>query len=60
MTTIYAATSPDVATLQGEYFSDCKRARPGKWARDDVTGEKLYALAASLLAERGFAVAGAS
>jgi NAD(P)-dependent dehydrogenase (short-subunit alcohol dehydrogenase family) len=56
MTTIYAATSPEVAGLQGEYFSDGRRARPGKWARDDETGERLYALAVSLLAERGYAL----
>jgi NAD(P)-dependent dehydrogenase (short-subunit alcohol dehydrogenase family) len=60
LTTIYAATSPDVAGLQGEYFSDCKRATPGKWAKDDATGERLYALAGALLADRGFAVTEAS
>jgi NAD(P)-dependent dehydrogenase (short-subunit alcohol dehydrogenase family) len=60
LTTLYVATSPDVAALSGEYFADCRRSKPGRWAEDDETGERLYALAGGLLAERGLPLAEAS
>jgi hypothetical protein len=54
MTSIHVAASPSVAAHQGEYFVGRDVARPGRWARDDVAAERLFHLAQSLLADRGF------
>jgi retinol dehydrogenase-12 len=58
LTSIHVATSPRVAGHQGAYFADCRVARPSRSAEDDVAAERLYQLAESLLAARGFGAVG--
>jgi WW domain-containing oxidoreductase len=48
-TQCYLAAHPDVATVTGQYFSDCKIAEPGRAARDDAMGERLWALSEKLV-----------
>jgi hypothetical protein len=55
---VYLATSPAVAAHQGAYFVGTRVARPSRSAEDDVAAERLFNLASSLLAERGFAAVG--
>ena len=47
-TSIYLASSPDVATVTGEYFVRCKIARPSKRARDDANATRLWELSERL------------
>ena len=47
-TSIYLATSPEVNTISGAYFSDCKIAKPRKWAEDDEAAQKLWDLSVHL------------
>jgi len=42
-TTIYLASSPDVAGVTGEYFRKCARATPTKEAQDDDAAGRLWA-----------------
>jgi NAD(P)-dependent dehydrogenase (short-subunit alcohol dehydrogenase family) len=41
-TTIYLATSPDVANISGEYFSKSARATPSREAQDDAAATRLW------------------
>lgn len=41
-TSIYLASSPEVADISGEYFANCNIARPKPWARDDEAAERLW------------------
>lgn len=41
-TSIYLASSADVASVSGEYFHSCRRARVHQSAEDDVTAERLW------------------
>jgi len=41
-TTIYLASSPDVAGVTGEYFKKCARATPTKEAQDDDAARRLW------------------
>jgi NAD(P)-dependent dehydrogenase (short-subunit alcohol dehydrogenase family) len=43
-TSIYLCTSPEVATVSGEYFADCKIARTTRHGRDDAAARKLWDL----------------
>jgi NAD(P)-dependent dehydrogenase (short-subunit alcohol dehydrogenase family) len=52
---VVLATSPAVAAHSGAYYSRTRLARPSRGARDDVAAERLFHLAETLLAERGFA-----
>lgn len=42
-TLIYLATSPDVATVSGKYFANCKQVTPSAAAQDDDATAKLWA-----------------
>jgi retinol dehydrogenase-12 len=42
-TSIYLCTSADVAGLSGEYFVNCKRAKPKPWARNAADAARLWA-----------------
>jgi WW domain-containing oxidoreductase len=41
-TQCYVATHPDVAGVNGAYFSDCKEARTSAWGRDMALAEQLW------------------
>ncbi len=41
-TIIHLASSPDVATISGEYFYKCKVDEPSLAAQDDATAKKLW------------------
>jgi NAD(P)-dependent dehydrogenase (short-subunit alcohol dehydrogenase family) len=47
-TSIYLASSPDVANVTGEYFSRCKIATPSRRARDDASARRLWQLSEEL------------
>jgi NAD(P)-dependent dehydrogenase (short-subunit alcohol dehydrogenase family) len=42
-TIVYLANSPEVAGTSGEYFYDCRPARPSREAQDDATACRLWA-----------------
>ncbi len=41
-TIIHLASSPDVASVSGEYFNECKVETPSAHARNDADAEKLW------------------
>jgi hypothetical protein len=41
-TIIYLASSPGVECISGEYFEDCRIARPSAAARDDEAARRLW------------------
>jgi NAD(P)-dependent dehydrogenase (short-subunit alcohol dehydrogenase family) len=41
-TLVYLASSPDVATMTGEYFHKCRPATPSKEAQDDAKAQRLW------------------
>jgi NAD(P)-dependent dehydrogenase (short-subunit alcohol dehydrogenase family) len=41
-TIVYLASSPDVGTLSGQYFYQCRPATPTAAARDDATAKRLW------------------
>ena len=47
-TIIYLSASPDVATVSGEYFYECKIATPTAEARNDEDAERLWQLSAGI------------
>jgi len=47
-TLIWLATSPEAATLSGEYCHDCKPAKTSKLARDEAAAEGLWGLSEKL------------
>ena len=47
-TSIYLATSPDVAGVSGKYFSNCKEARPSRAASDVATARRLWDVSSTL------------
>jgi len=47
-TSIYLASSPEVATVSGEYFARCKVATPSRRARDDDSARRLWELSEKL------------
>jgi NAD(P)-dependent dehydrogenase (short-subunit alcohol dehydrogenase family) len=49
-TSVYLATSPEVATVTGEYFYKCKVTQPSKFARDDAACARLWEISESLVA----------
>jgi len=48
LTSVYLATSPDVADVSGRYFVDRRTARPSRWAEDDGVAERLWELSERL------------
>jgi NAD(P)-dependent dehydrogenase (short-subunit alcohol dehydrogenase family) len=49
-TSVYLATSDEVAGLSGRYFVDCREATPSRAARDDRLAEALWRESERLLA----------
>ncbi len=49
-TSLYLATSAEVAEVTGGYFVTCRPARPSALARDPGAAERLWALSESLTA----------
>jgi NAD(P)-dependent dehydrogenase (short-subunit alcohol dehydrogenase family) len=47
-TLVYLASSPDVASISGEYFYRCRPATPTADARDDAAAKRLWAESAKL------------
>jgi retinol dehydrogenase-12 len=47
-TSVYLASSPDVANVSGKYFVKCKEARPNKIAEDDAAATRLWQVSAQL------------
>jgi NAD(P)-dependent dehydrogenase (short-subunit alcohol dehydrogenase family) len=41
-TLVYLASSPDVATVTGEYFHKCRPAMPSREAQDDAKARRLW------------------
>jgi NAD(P)-dependent dehydrogenase (short-subunit alcohol dehydrogenase family) len=48
-TSVYLASSPEVATLSGKYFDDCREATPSRAARDAKLAESLWETSERLL-----------
>ncbi len=55
-TSVYLATSPDVATRTGEYWVRSKPGHMGKHARDDAAALRLWDESEQILATVGFPV----
>ena len=47
-TSIYLATSPEVAGLSGGYYERCRRVEPGVAAQNEADGERLWQASAQL------------
>jgi NAD(P)-dependent dehydrogenase (short-subunit alcohol dehydrogenase family) len=47
-TSIYLASSPEVAGVSGQYFARCKPATPSRRARDDDSARRLWELSEKL------------
>jgi len=50
LTSIYLATSPDVADVSGQYFVKCRAQQPAKAALDDATAARLWEISEKLTA----------
>ncbi len=48
-TIVYLASSPEVATISGGYFSECRPAKPGRAAQDDAAARRLWEESARLV-----------
>ena len=53
-TSVFLATSPDVATRTGEYWVRSKPGHMGKQARDDAAARRLWDESERILADVGF------
>jgi NAD(P)-dependent dehydrogenase (short-subunit alcohol dehydrogenase family) len=51
-TSIYLASSPDVADVSGAYFYKCREVQPSTAARDDEAARRLWAVSEELVADR--------
>lgn len=51
-TSIYLASSPEVAGVSGEYFVKCRPGRTTKAARDEEAASRLWTLSEELVGER--------
>ena len=47
-TTVYLASSPEIATESGGYFEKCRKTTPSVAAQDDRAGRRLWAASAQL------------
>jgi NAD(P)-dependent dehydrogenase (short-subunit alcohol dehydrogenase family) len=56
-TSVYLATSPEVADVSGRYFVRCREAEMSPLATDPEMGRKLYELSAELTGIRGLPAA---
>lgn len=50
-TSVYLASSPEVARVSGQYFHKCKARRPWRWAEDDEAAARLWEASEKLLAQ---------
>ncbi len=48
-TSVYLASSPEVAGVSGEYFVKCKPRQPKPWARDPEAARRLWAVSEELV-----------
>jgi NAD(P)-dependent dehydrogenase (short-subunit alcohol dehydrogenase family) len=48
-TSVYLASSPDVAAVSGEYFVKCKPKRPKPWALDADAAQRLWLVSEQLV-----------
>jgi NAD(P)-dependent dehydrogenase (short-subunit alcohol dehydrogenase family) len=48
-TSIYLATSPEVQTITGKYFVDCKVTQPAPQAADRAVAKKLWDVSAEMV-----------
>jgi NAD(P)-dependent dehydrogenase (short-subunit alcohol dehydrogenase family) len=51
-TSVYLATSPEVAGVTGEYFVKCRARKPSAVARDDEAARRLWKHSEELVAEK--------
>jgi NAD(P)-dependent dehydrogenase (short-subunit alcohol dehydrogenase family) len=51
-TSVYLASSPDVAGVTGQYFVKCRARKPSAVARDDEAARRLWNYSEELLAQR--------
>jgi NAD(P)-dependent dehydrogenase (short-subunit alcohol dehydrogenase family) len=49
-TSVYVATSPDVAGVSGRYFANCRAVEPSRAARDDAAAARLWQMSEALTA----------
>jgi NAD(P)-dependent dehydrogenase (short-subunit alcohol dehydrogenase family) len=52
-TSVYLASSPDVAGITGRYFVKCKAHKPSSVAQDDEAARRLWKTSAELVAQTG-------
>lgn len=52
-TSIYLCASPEVATVSGEYFADCRIATPTRHGRDDEAARKLWSISERMVGLEG-------
>jgi NAD(P)-dependent dehydrogenase (short-subunit alcohol dehydrogenase family) len=55
-TSVYLASSPEVAGVTGEYFFDCKRHKSTRFARDDAAARRLWDESERLIAIKSHGV----
>ncbi|KAF0292204.1 Retinol dehydrogenase 12 [Amphibalanus amphitrite] len=48
-TTLYCALAPELATLSGRYYSDCKEKQPSARARNDEDAARLWEISEELV-----------
>jgi hypothetical protein len=51
-TSIYLASSPDVAGVTGQYFVKYKARKPSAAARDDKAAQRLWTVSEELVADK--------
>ena len=51
-TSIYLASSPDVAGVTGKYFVKCKARNPSAAARDDEAAQRLWKVSEEIVAQK--------
>ncbi|CAM3200086.1 SDR family oxidoreductase [Corallococcus sp. ZKHCc1 1396] len=47
-TSVYLASSPEVAGVSGEYFKKCRKVKPSSAARDEALAERLWQVSEQL------------
>jgi NAD(P)-dependent dehydrogenase (short-subunit alcohol dehydrogenase family) len=52
-TSIYLASSPEVESITGKYFVDCKVTQPSPQAADSATAKKLWEVSAEMVHRAG-------
>jgi len=49
-TSVYLASSPEVAAVSGQYFIKCRPRQPSKAARDETAAKRLWDISEELVA----------